>query len=184
MKAFKDFKHLGGFDWARDHHRVVIENTGGKIVAEFEFEHSAEGWNGFAEKAAQYPDLAVAIETNRGAAVDQLLQRGFTVYPVNPAASESYRQRKAPSGTKTDHHDAWALADALRMDGQGWKALCPMDPQSVQLQLLCKDEVALIEQRTQLVNQLQQALVEYYPAALEAPFAGLASPPQRSGACG
>jgi hypothetical protein len=33
---------------------------------------------------------------------------------------------------------------------------------------LCKDEVALIQQRTLLVNQLQQALLEYYPAALEA----------------
>ena len=32
----------------------------------------------------------------------------------------------------------------------------------------CRDEVALIEQRTALVNQLQQALYEYYPAALEA----------------
>jgi hypothetical protein len=33
---------------------------------------------------------------------------------------------------------------------------------------LVRDEVALIEQRTALVNQLQQALLEYYPAALEA----------------
>jgi transposase len=37
-----------------------------------------------------------------------------------------------------------------------------------QLRLLCRDEVVLIEQRTALVNQLQQALAEYYPAALEA----------------
>ncbi len=37
-----------------------------------------------------------------------------------------------------------------------------------QLRLLCRDEVVLIEQRTALVNQLQQALLEYYPAALEA----------------
>ena len=56
----------------------------------------------------------------------------------------------------------------MRVDGQRWKALSPADPLSLQLRLLCKDEVALIEQRTQLVNQLQQALLEYYPAALEA----------------
>jgi transposase len=37
-----------------------------------------------------------------------------------------------------------------------------------QLRLLCRDEVVLIEQRTALANQLQQALAEYYPAALEA----------------
>ena len=83
-------------------------------------------------------------------------------------ASESYRKRKAPSGTKTDHIDAWGLADALRVDGHGWKTLQPMDPLTHQLRLLCQDEVSLIQQRTGLVNQLQQALVEYYPAALEA----------------
>jgi transposase len=60
------------------------------------------------------------------------------------------------------------LADALRVDGHDWKALRPRDPLTEKLRLLCKDEVALIQQRTLLVNQLQQALVEYYPAALEA----------------
>jgi hypothetical protein len=37
-----------------------------------------------------------------------------------------------------------------------------------ELRLLCRDEVALIEERTALINQLQSALREYYPAALEA----------------
>jgi transposase IS116/IS110/IS902 family protein len=32
----------------------------------------------------------------------------------------------------------------------------------------CRDEVSLIEQRTALIQQLRQALAEYYPAALEA----------------
>src|SRR5690606_34822208 len=99
---------------------------------------------------------------------DQLLQGGYTVYPVHPVSAQRYRERKAPSGTKTDHLDAWGLADALRVDGQGWKPLQPLDPMTQQLRLLCRDEVALIEQRTALVNQLQQALAEYYPAALEA----------------
>ena len=155
-------------DWARDHHAVVLVDGQGKIVADFEFAHSLEGWQGFREKTAAFPNLAIAIETSQGAAVDQLLQQGSTVYPVNPVAAESYRKRKAPSGTKTDQVDGWGLADALRVDGQGWKALRPLDLQTQQLRLLCKDEVVLIQQRTLLVNQLQQALVEYYPAALEA----------------
>jgi hypothetical protein len=109
--------------------------------------------------------LAVAIETSQGAAVDQLLQRDCTVYPINPVASKSYRKRKAPSGTKTDHINVWGMADALRVDGHGWKVLPPMDPLTQQLRLLCHDEITLIQQRTVLVNQLQQALVEYYPVA-------------------
>jgi len=168
MIEFKALKHFVGFDWAKDHHCVVVVNAQGEIVAELEFKHSAPGWQEFAERAASLGAFGVAIETSSGPAVDQLLQREFAVFPVNPAASTSYRQRQAPSGTKTDHHDAWALADALRLDGQKWKALSPADPLSLELRLLCKDEVALIEQRTQLVNQLQQALLEYYPAALEA----------------
>lgn len=168
MKDWKDISHYAGFDWARDHHAVVIVNAQGEIVADFEFEHSLEGWTKFREKTAAWPNLAVTIETSQGAVVDQLLQRDYTVYPVNPVAAESYRKRKAPTGTKTDHIDGWGLADALRMDGHNWKVLRSMDPLTQQLRLLCRDEVLLIEQRTTLVNQLQQALLEYFPAALEA----------------
>jgi transposase len=168
MKAWKEITHYVGFDWARDHHAVVIVDVQGQIVADFQFEHSLEGWKNFHQKTAAFANLAIAIETNQGAAVDQLLQHGYTVYPVDPVASESYRKRKAPSCTKTDQVDGWGLADALRVDGHGWKALQPMDELSSQLRLLCRDEVVLITQRTQLVNQLQQALLEYYPAALEA----------------
>jgi transposase len=168
MQEWKDITHYAGFDWARDHHAVVVVDNQGQIVADFEFEHSLEGWKSFQEQTAVWPKLAIAIETNQGAAVDQLLQRGYAVYPVNPVASESYRKRKAPSGTKTDHFDGWGLADALRVDGHGWKQLQPMDPLTQQLRLLCQDEITLIQQRTCLVNQLQQALLEYYPAALEA----------------
>ena len=168
MQSWQEITHYAGFDWAKDHHVVVVVDRSGHIVADFEFEHSLSGWQSFTDKVSTWPNLAVAIETSQGAAVDQLVQRNHTVYPVNPVAAQSYRERKAPSGTKTDHLDAWGLADALRVDGQGWKVLQPLDPLTQQLRLLCRDEVTLIEQRTALVNQLQQALAEYYPAALQA----------------
>jgi transposase len=168
VKDWKDITHYAGFDWAKDHHVVVVVDSRGEIVADFEFEHSLEGWKSFGEKMTAWPNVAVALETSQGAAVDQLLQSDYTVYPVNPVAAESYRKRKAPSGNKTDHVDGWSLADALRVDGPGWKPLKAMDRLTQKLRLLCRDEVSLIQQRTLLVNQLQQALVEYYPAALEA----------------
>ena len=102
LKEWKEIIHYAGFDWARDHHAVVLIDACGQIVSEFQFDHTQEGWKSFLQKTASYPNLAVAIETNQGAAVDQLLQHGYTVYPVNPVASESYRKRKAPSGIKTD----------------------------------------------------------------------------------
>ena len=168
MKPWPEITHYAGFDWAKDHHEVVIVDSKGEIVADFVFDHSLEGWQRMVKETSAFANLAVAIETSQGAAVDQLLQRQYTVYPIHAVAAQSYRQRKAPSGTKTDHLDAWGLADALRVDGHGWKVLQPMDPLTQQLRLLCRDEVALIQQRTTLVNQLQQALAEYYPAALEA----------------
>jgi transposase len=60
------------------------------------------------------------------------------------------------------------LADALRVDGQGWQPLRPEDPLVKELRLLCRDEVTLIEQRTAFITQLRHALAEYYPTALEA----------------
>jgi transposase len=87
---------------------------------------------------------------------------------VAPPASNRYRDRKAPSGTKTDRHETWALADALRTDGHAWRALRPQDEATATLRALCRDEITLIEQRTALVNQLRAALREYYPAALAA----------------
>ena len=90
------------------------------------------------------------------------------MYPINPKSAQRYRERKLPSGTKTDHADAWSMADALRLDGHTWRALQPNDPLTQELRLLCRDEVALIEQRTALICQLRAALHEYYPTALAA----------------
>ena len=166
-------KLFAGFDWAKNKHDVVVLDATGRIVAEMVIENTAEGWHGLGQKLVTLvgEDLSVvgvAIETNRGPAVERLLQLGCTVYPLQPKAASRYRDRKAPSGGKTDRLDAWSFGDALRTDGHAWRALKPEDPLIQELRLLCRDEIHLIEQRTALVNQLQESLYEYYPAALEA----------------
>jgi len=163
-----ELTHFAGFDWASDHHDVVIVDPRGQIVADFRFEHTVEGWTSWRQKTAAYPKLGVAIETSAGLAVDQLLEDQGEVYPVNPLNAKRYRERKNSSGDKSDRLDAWALADALRLDGHTWRPLDRKDPIIEELRLLCRDEVSLIEERTALVCQLQAALREYYPAALEA----------------
>ena len=157
-----------GFDWAGDHHDVVLVDQSGKIVEDFRFDDTAEGWQRLSKTLSKHSDAAVAIETSSGMTVQRLLEAGYAVYPVNPKAARRYRERKAPSGTKTDYLDAWSLADALRLDGHTWRQLRSDDPLTVELRLLCRDEVTLIEQRTAFVCQLRAALHEYYPAALEA----------------
>jgi transposase len=160
--------HFAALDWASDHHDMVIVDPSGAIVRQFRFAHTAAGWAEFTDQMKPFVGCPIALETSSGPAVDQLLSRGWTLYPVNPKAAEGYRQRKAPSGTKTDQLDAWSLADALRTDGQGWRVLLAQDEATATLRSLCRDAIALIEQRTALVNQLIAALREYYPAAIEA----------------
>ena len=162
-----------GFDWARDHHDVVGVDASGGIVLDLRIPDTAEGWASLRQALTDRagPELsvvAVAVETCNGPAVDRLLAMGCAVYPLNPKSAQRYRDRKAPSGAKSDRLDAWSFADALRSDGHGWRALVPDEPLTQELRLLCRDEVHLIQQRTALVSQLKQALYEYYPAALEA----------------
>lgn len=168
MCAFEEFSHFLGFDWASEHHDVCVLDAQGRVLLQFRFADTAAGWRSFREKLPPGGVLAVAVETSSGTFVDRLMEAGLTVFPVQPVKSKQYRKRIAPSGASDDQRDAWALADALRLDGRHWKALRPEDPLILELRLLCRDQVVLIEERTAKVNQLRAALQEYYPAALEA----------------
>lgn len=159
--------YFAALDWAKDHHDVIVVDRLGAIVADFRFAHTPDGWTEFDQRMQPFAPCPLALETSSGLAAEQLLQRGYPLYPVNPKAAKRYRERKLPSGTKTDRYDGWSLADALRTDGQTWRALQPQDEATRTLRLLCGDEIALIQQRTALVNQLQAALADYYPLALE-----------------
>ena len=160
-------RFFAALDWASDHHDLIVLDRQGAVQLEFRINHTAAGWAEFTQKMAPYLGAPITLETSSGPAVDQLLQRQWAIYPVAPTAAARYRERKVPSGTKTDRHDTWALADALRTDGHAWRPLRAQDEATATLRALCRDEIALIEQRTALVNQLQAALAEYYPAALE-----------------
>ena len=98
---------MRGFAWGHDHHKVVIVDRAGQIVADFAIEHSAPG------------AVAACVETSQGLIIEQLLESGVSLYPISPVSSKAYRERKVPSGNKSDHLDAWSLADALRVDGHG-----------------------------------------------------------------
>ncbi len=166
---------FAALDWAADHHDVIVLDRHGAVQIEFRFAHTAAGWAEFTQKMQPFTGAPITLETSSGPAVDQLLQRGWAVYLIAPTAAARYRERKAPSGTKSDRHDVWSMADALRTDGHAWRPLRPQDEATATLRALCRDEIALIEQRTALVNALQAALREYYPAALAA-FADWTAP--------
>jgi transposase len=168
MQDWKSFTHFGALDWASDHHDVIILDSAGDKVGQLRFDDNAQGWIAYRAITAKYPHLAMAVETRYGMLVERMLDSGSAVYPINPKAAQRYRERHCSSGAKDDVRDAFTMADALRTDGQHWKPLNPEDPLMVELRLLCRDEMALIAERTALVLQLRAALHEFFPAALEA----------------
>lgn len=160
--------YFAGFDWAKTHHDIVVIDASGALLAEFRFEHNAEGWKACGEKLAAFGSLRIAMESGHVDAAERLMKMGHQVYMVNPKSSKTYRVRVRPSGSKSDRGDCLALARAIRFEGESWTPWEMPDAVTQQLRLLCRDEIALIGQRTSLVNQLIKSLYDYYPAALTA----------------
>jgi transposase len=165
------FTHFLGLDWATEHHVVCVVDRQGGVALRLDFTDTVAGWKLLEEKLtalAARNRICATIETSRGVVVEKMIQAGLAVYPIRPVAAKSYRLRKAPNGVKDDLLDAWSMADALRTDGHAWRMLQPEDPLLVELRLLCRDEVHLIEKHTACINELAAALREYYPVVLEA----------------
>lgn len=159
--------YFAGFDWAKRHHDIVVIDDSGALVAELRFDHNAEGWNTCQKTLEPFGAVSIAIEAGHADAAGRLARMGHRVYMVNPKSSKNYRVRMRPSEAKGDRGDCLALARAIRFEGESWNPWTEPDALVLQLRTLCRDEIALIAQRTMLVNQLIKALYDYYPAALE-----------------
>ncbi|BBO17317.1 conserved hypothetical protein [Candidatus Brocadia pituitae] len=83
-----------GIDWADDHHDVVITDDSAKTLDQFRIGHTCDGFALLHSHITQHqtsPSLVlVAIETSRGLLVHELLQKGYTVYAINPKALEMF----------------------------------------------------------------------------------------------
>jgi len=156
-----------GLDWADTHHDVVVLDEAGRRVGSRRFAHTHDGLNELKQFllgiAASPEDLACIVETSHGLLIAFLLEAGIPVYPVNPKTANQLRKA---AGAKTDQIDAYLLAKTGRFDLAELRRLVP-DSATVQaLKTLTRDQDALIQTQTRLVNQLTACLKEYYPAAL------------------
>jgi transposase len=156
-----------GLDWADTHHDVEVLDEAGKRVGARRFPHSHEGLNALQQFllsiAAQPENLACIVETNHGLLITFLLEAGIPVYPVNPKTANQLRKA---AGAKTDQIDAHLLAKIGRLDLAELRRLEPDSPTVQELKTLTRDQDALIQTQTRLVNQLTACLKDYYPAAL------------------
>ena len=156
-----------GLDWADTHHDVDVLDEGGKRVGARRFPHTHEGLNELKQFvlsiATQPENLACIVETNHGLLITFLLEAGIPVYPVNPKTANQLRKA---AGAKTDQIDAHLLAKMGRLDLGELRRLEPDSPTVQEMKTLTRDQDALIQTQTRLVNQLTACLKDYYPAAL------------------
>lgn len=159
-----------GVDWADQHHDILVLDETGRRIGLLRVDHTADGLaklNGFLETitgADHKEQMACIVETNHGLLIASLLAAGWPVYPVNPRTVDRHR---AASGAKTDLIDAYLLAKTGRADLADLRRLTPDSDLVAELKALTRDQDALIQMQTRLVNQLTASLKAYYPVALE-----------------
>lgn len=160
-----------GIDWSDTHHDVlVIDEAGRQVNAPIRVVHSPDGLeklHAFLETivgSASKENLACIVETSHGLLIAFLLEQGWPVYPVHPTTVD---RRRAVSGAKTDQIDAYLLAKTGRADFAELRRLTPDSEQVAELKALTRDQDALIQMQTRLVNQLTACLKAYYPVALD-----------------
>jgi len=156
-----------GLDWADQHHDIVVLDEAGRQAGSRRIALSSKGLETlkhFVLSIASQPDeLACIVETTHGLLITFLLEAGFPVYPVNPKTVD---RRRNAAGAKTDQIDAYLLAKTGRSDLADLRRLRPDSPKVQELKTLTRDQDALIQMQTRLVNQLTACLKDFYPAAL------------------
>lgn len=171
--------YFTGIDWSDQEFVVVIVDKQGKTVKQFAVENNMEGFTALLDKVrsltADPGDILFAIETPNSPLVDYLMDRGFTVYAINPKAVDRYRDRYRTSGAKDDFFDADVLANILRTDRRRHRPLASGSDLVREMKILSQDREKLGQTQTKLVNQLRSCLKSYYPEVCDL-FGDLASP--------
>ena len=146
-----------GIDWADQHHDALVIDEKGHQVGSIRIDHNPKGLaklNTFLQQiigSAPKEQMACIIETTHGLLIASLLEAGWPVYPVNPRTVD---RRRSASGAKTDTIDAYLLAKTGLADFADLHHLTPDSEKVAELKLLTRDQNALIQTQTRLVNQL------------------------------
>jgi transposase len=176
--ALPDALFFTGVDWAAETHAVCVMDAGGKIVAGFTIEHSADGIAALISRLARHGDpgdMPVAIERPNGRLVDLLLEAGHPVVPVKPNAIRAWRDGEVLSGAKSDAGDAAVIAEYLRLRQHKLKAAAPYSDETKALRTVVRARDDLVGMRVAATNQLSALLDAHWPGA-RAIFADVESP--------
>ena len=158
-----------GVDWASTEHQVCMIGPSGPVQRAFA--HDAGGLGAMVDwlcaQTANPSDIVVAIEVPHGPVVEALMDRGLSVYAINPKQLDRFRDRLSPAGAKDDGRDAFVLASSLRTDRHCFRRLEVLDPVIVELREWSRMAEELKEERNRLTNRVRQQLWRYFPQALD-----------------
>lgn len=171
-----------GDDWAQDHHDIEIEGEDGRRLSRARLPEGLDGITRLhalvAEHAPpEWADLApeqvvgqvvVGIETDRGPWVSALRAAGYQVFAINPLSAARYRDRHSTSGAKSDAGDAHVLAEIVRLDRDHHRPIAGDSDLADAVKLLARAHQSAVWERTRHVLRLRSALLEFFPAAVEA----------------
>jgi transposase len=158
-----------GIDWAEHHHDIAIVDEAGGLVSKARIEDTAAGFAQLMDLLAVHGQgcetpIPVAIVTAKGLLVENLRAAGVSVYAINPLSVARYRDRYAPSRSKSDAADALVIANIVRTDA-GVHRLIPSDSElAASIRVLARAHQDAIWDRQQTVGKLRSVLREYHPA--------------------
>jgi len=156
-----------GIDWAIDKHDVCILSQEGQRLAKFTIAHTTAGLKQLADNIAKHApepqNVRVIFELHDGALLAWLDEQQYTLYGINPKASDRARDRYKPAGGKNDELDAFVLADTLRNDRQTLRPLQPQNQQTLQIKELLQLRTHFVQQRTKAIQRIHDRLAQWAP---------------------
>jgi transposase len=111
--------------------------------------------------------VAIAAETPRGLIIECVLERGYSVFSINPKQLDRFRDRHTVAGAKDDRRDAFVLADSLRTDLPLFRRLQRESADIIRLRELSRLQDDLTQDHNRLINQLREQLHRYFPQLLQ-----------------
>lgn len=160
-------RHWAGLDWGGTTHTVSVVEQDRMPVAHFTVPADIGGLKELTARLELLGGIAgIAIESTCDPVVDFLEDRGFTIYPVNPKLSKTWRESNSVAGVKSDARDSLVLAVELARRHEALRPLIQCDPATTALDAQCRILRALIDHRTELLQSLRATLRHYFPAVL------------------
>jgi transposase len=165
------FQYFVGVDWGTQTHRVAVLDGSGRLIEQYNADHSGEGLVTLVNKleqrtACESALVAIGIEVAWGALVETLVEGGFAVFSINPKQVDRFRDRFTVAGAKDDARDALVLASSLYTDRQSYRRVEIDSPDLIRLRELSRFQDELKIELRRVTNRLWQQLHRYYPQML------------------